>query len=107
MAEQLVVFNHCYFPQYEVRDNLNLYGWEFTAEMKVSQKPGLASALQGGRVIGFTMHQSGDLVALYSDGKWYQKIDDDNDLAQIAMLYFLDRYNRKRTKEEEKKRGIL
>lgn len=65
-------------------------GWEFTAELIIAKEPS-ASALNGGRVTFFVMYQGGDMAALYSDGMWYMTTEN-NELAEIAMRYFLDKY---------------
>lgn len=105
--EPYVILNKEYFPKYTVYDKLNICGWEFEVWLTKARKFGLASALQGGRVIRFEMIQSGQLVCLYEDGKWKIELDDENDLAKIVRSLFLSKHNRKRPEKEEKEYGIL
>lgn len=105
--ECLVTRNKVWFPEYTVYDHLVICGYEFTVNMTKNQKLGLASALQGGRITRFEMHECGELVCLYEDGEWVIKLDEENDMACIAMSYFLAKHNRRRSKKEEKEYRIL
>lgn len=106
-AQPLVTMHKDLWPEYTVIDHLDIYGWEFEVEMTKVKKMGLASALQGGRITRFQMSQSGELVCLFEDGKWIIRLNEENDVACIAMNYFLTKHNRRRSKKEEKERKIL
>ena len=92
------------FPIYSVYDKIIINGWTFDAELWLHHKFGLASALQGGRVVYFHLRQGGETVGLYEDSKWVIKIPQENDEACIAMTYFLTKHNRQRNKKEEKEK---
>ena len=106
-AQPLVRTEKDRWPDYRVYDHLDLYGWEFDADMMISKKMGSASALQGGRVTSFTMRQSGEVVCIFDEGSWVLRLDEENEIAKIAMGYFLTKYNKRRSKREEKELKIL
>lgn len=90
------------FPEYTIYDHISIGGWDFDVSMTVRKKFGLASAIQGARVIFLELRQSGEVVACFDDGKWVIKLADENDEATLALAYFLEKHNKKRPKKEER-----
>lgn len=79
----------------ETSDRLGLNGQEFTIDIKMHKRTGSAFAIQGGRIFQLSLYKNGELMAEYDRG-WEIKPDGSDDETDIALAFFLAKYNRPR-----------
>lgn len=79
----------------KVEDKIVINGWEFSIDITMYERCGSAFAIQGGRIFQLSLYKSGDLVAEYDRG-WEIKPDGSDEETDIALSYFLAKYNRPR-----------
>ena len=88
----------------KVNDKVKLNGWEFEIDITMYERCGSAFAIQGGRIFQLSLYKSGELVAEYDRG-WEIKPDGADDETDIALSYFIAKYNRPRVPKGGKDDG--
>ncbi len=81
-----------------VCDHICLNGRPFEVSITLGSF-GCGGSLQGGRILFFLISEEGVAVGYYHDGGWEIPLDANDDELELAVLYFLEKYNRKRNME--------
>lgn len=78
-----------------ISDWVDINGRSFNCCLTLSPKFGVASAMNGGRILEFLLTEDGSILGYWKDCEWQDKIPDMDAEAYVASLYFIHKYNRK------------
>jgi hypothetical protein len=80
---------------------MTIHGFQFMAEIYLSEKRGNPLAIHGGRIISLLMLCNGDLVARFENGEWKLKPDCSFDEAEIALTMFVEKWRKYTPRKED------
>lgn len=84
----------CYYDGVSLTDGYEIRN--FTAVIVVQERH-TNIAIQGGRVVGFTLYDNdNEILCQYEDGRWKMKLDENDNVAAFARAHFLYDYNGRR-----------
>ena len=87
---------------YPVNEWIDINGKFFEADLTLSNKFGGAFSMNGGRILSFLLTEDGETVGYWNKGQWEVPIPNFDGDAYLAYLYFVHRYNRILSEEEER-----
>ena len=82
-------------------DHINLNGRVFQVSVALDESFGSKDCIQGGRVLFFLISEEGVAVGYYHDGSWEIPIPKEDEEANLAFLYFMEKYNTARNNDEK------
>lgn len=99
---EYVIFAKKEKTSYPVNEWIEINGKHFEADLTLSTKFGGAFSMNGGRILSFLLTEDGETVGYWNKGTWEITIPDYDGDAYLAYLYFIHRYNRILSNEEER-----
>lgn len=79
-----------------ISDQMTLNGWEFDAQMVISEKNGDAAAIHGGRILVFQLTCDGEIIAYFDNGDWYQLPDINFEEGCMARELLVEKWSKTR-----------
>ena len=77
-----------------ITDRMTLNGWEFDAQMVISEKSGDAAAIHCGRILVFQLTCDNEIIAYFDNGDWYQLPDINFEEGCLAREMLVEKWNR-------------
>lgn len=83
-----------------ISDRMTLNGWEFDAQMVISEKSGDAAAIHCGRILVFQLICDNEIIAYFDEGDWYQLPDIRFEEGCLARELLIQKWNKTSSLED-------
>ena len=87
-----------------ITDQMTVGGWEFDAQLVVSEKNGNAAAIHSGRILFLSLSCGDEIIAYFDGGTWYQSpMPEYFEEGVLALEMFIEKWSRPGSLEKWKK----